>query len=248
GAKLSLIADFIGYHLANRCGAALAGDEAPVKKYPVWLAGRPAELHLRPRGGDFYVLHEIFGRGLFAARDELAAVIDLSRVRSFLDLGANVGLVSFYYAGLLPSAKFVCVEPDAVNFRILSANLAALGDRTVLVEGAAAAIAGFLSVDVTGQSYRKRLSAEGSVKVRALTVAEIMAAGGLSQIDLLKIDIEGAEKVLLTGDLGWLSATTALLIEIHDDFLETDLRRVLEPKGFSVKRLSVGENFLAIRK
>ena len=84
--------------------------------------------------------------------------------------------------------------------------------------------------------------------VRACTMEDVMCIGGLSEIDLIKIDIEGAEKALLLGNLGWLAATRAILIEIHDDFREPDLRRVLEPRGFNVRRLNVGENFLAVRK
>ncbi len=246
--KFRLFRDFIGYHVANRCGKALASDLASEKIYQVNLAGKSIEISLRPRGGDFYVLHEIFGRGIFAANKDLASIIDLNKVRSFIDLGSNVGLVSLYYAGLLPNAKFVCVEPDPKNFKLTVRNLSWLGNRGVFIQAAVASTSGDVSFDESGQSYRKRVSISGGITVKACTIEEVMAKAGLSEIDLIKIDIEGAEKDLLLGDLGWLSATRAILIEIHDDFREPDLRRVLEPLGFNVRRVYVGENFLAIRK
>lgn len=246
--KFKLFRDFVVYHIANRCVKPLASDVASEKVYLVKIAGKSIEIRLRPRGGDFYVLHEIFGRGIFAADDDLSAIIDFNKVRSFVDLGSNVGLVSLYYAGLLPCAKFVCVEPDPKNFKLTEDNLSWLGERGVFIQAAVAANSGAVSFDGSGQSYRKRISADGGIMVRACTVEEIMAIGGLTEIDLIKIDIEGAEKALLLGELGWLSATRAILIEIHDDFREPDLRRVLEPLGFTVRRLKVGENFLAVRK
>ena len=246
--KFRLFGDFIGYHLANRCGKALASDLAAEKTYQVNVAGKSIEIRLRPRGGDFYVLHEIFGRGIFAADEDISAIIDLNKVQSFVDLGSNVGLVSLYYAGLLPNAKFVCVEPDPKNFKLTEGNLSWLGNRGVFIQAAVAATSGTVSFDGSGQSYRKRLSAAGGTMVRACTMEDVMCIGGLSEIDLIKIDIEGAEKALLLGNLGWLAATRAILIEIHDDFREPDLRRVLEPRGFNMRRLNVGENFLAVRK
>lgn len=245
--KLAIFRDFLGYHFANRIGKSYSGDAAPIKSYSVNLAGRSIKLRLRPRGGDFYVLHEIFGRGLFAVEKEISKHFDLSTVRNFVDLGANVGLVSLYYATILPNAKFVCLEPDHGNFQLMSENLSWLKDRGIFIEGAAADTSGYHSFDNSGQSYRKRLSGDGNIKVRAYTIPELMSAAQIQEIDIIKIDIEGGEKQILEGNLDWLAGTRAILIELHDGFSEEDLVGILTPLGFKLKRLDVGENFLAIR-
>ena len=43
---------------------------------------------------------------------------------------------------------------------------------------------------------------------------------GLNSIDLLKIDIEGSEKEIFDLNCkGWLAATKAILIELHDRYV-----------------------------
>ena len=42
---------------------------------------------------------------------------------------------------------------------------------------------------------------------------------GFENIDLLKLDIEGAEREIFgTGDLDWMNRTRAIIIELHDRF------------------------------
>jgi hypothetical protein len=59
-----------------------------------------------------------------------------------------------------------------------------------------------------------RLGERGDVP--ALTIPEVMSLGGIDHIDLLKVDIEGAEEEVF-GPLAtlWLSRVRHLAIEIH---------------------------------
>ena len=55
-------------------------------------------------------------------------------------------------------------------------------------------------------------------RVRATTIQHLLSESGRQQIDLIKLDIEGAEFDLFeSGDLGWLEHTRVLLIECHDN-------------------------------
>ncbi len=49
---------------------------------------------------------------------------------------------------------------------------------------------------------------------------------GMKHIDILKIDIEGAEKTVLDEDPGWLGNVGVLAGELHDG-LDSDCSRVL---------------------
>ena len=42
----------------------------------------------------------------------------------------------------------------------------------------------------------------------------------LKKIDILKIDIQGAEKRVFSGDTSWLNVTTYLFVEVHDRFVD----------------------------
>ncbi len=64
------------------------------------------------------VLFEVFSYGSYQAGLER-----LGPVESVLDVGANIGLVSVYFAGVFPHARFVCVEPSPGSFELLQENL-----------------------------------------------------------------------------------------------------------------------------
>ena len=49
-----------------------------------------------------------------------------------------------------------------------------------------------------------------------MTVDEIVSRGA---IDILKIDVEGAERAIFERKPAWLSRVRALLIETHDQFV-----------------------------
>jgi len=51
-------------------------------------------------------------------------------------------------------------------------------------------------------------------------MAQVLAMSGFSTVDLLKVDIEGAERQLLRGDVSWLDRVSALAIEFHGDSRE----------------------------
>jgi FkbM family methyltransferase len=53
--------------------------------------------------------------------------------------------------------------------------------------------------------------------IEATSVQSIMQNEGWANIDLLKVDIEGAEKELFSENYeNWLPSTRAIIIEIHD--------------------------------
>jgi FkbM family methyltransferase len=250
--KSRLFAGFAVFHLANRLRLLDEADTAKVHRYRVRWGAAQRDVYLRPRGGDFYVLWETFGRGIFAADERLRRSVDLASVRSFLDLGANTGLVSLYFSQYLPAADFICVEPDPGNALLLRRNLAFLGPRLRVVEAAIADRSGRITFDSSGASYRRRVG-DASVSphytsVEAVTITQAIGPWEGRSPDLVKIDIEGAERYILEADLNWLAGTRAVLIELHPPVTEQALRQALEPRDFIVESLGVGMNFLAFRR
>jgi hypothetical protein len=71
--------------------------------------------------------------------------------------------------------------------------------------------------------------------VQGFTMEEILASSAFQQVDLLKVDIEGAEVELFRNDLGWLDRVGAIAIEFHGRSRdESGFDQMLTEHGFKV--------------
>lgn len=52
--------------------------------------------------------------------------------------------------------------------------------------------------------------------VPAMTIDKIMKNYSLSKIDILKVDIEGAEKEVFSDTLSWIEKVDSIIIELHE--------------------------------
>lgn len=126
--------------------------------------------------------------------------------RTILDVGANIGELSIYFARRLPNARVIAFEPAPENLRDFEENLAlqdppltnlelvteAVSDRT----GTIAFTVGAADLNTTMvESNIERLNAKGAVVVDVPTdtLENLCARLGVEQIDLLKVDTEGGE-------------------------------------------------------
>lgn len=138
----------------------------------------------------------------------------LGRIRSMLDLGANIGLVSIYFAEQLGIDDVFCVEAARANFSLLQENLARNLPQAVAIHAAAVGEPGAYHVEEGGEPGEIRvLPGEGSVD--ALTLPEILDRAGMERVDLLKIDIEGAEAEIFERAEEWGDRVGAVIGEVH---------------------------------
>ncbi len=131
-----------------------------------------------------------------------------------LDVGANIGLSTRFFLGRYPSARVVAFEPDPALFACLERNVAEFGpDRVELQQAAVWREAGELPFYAEGADGG-RLSAgpEATLTVPAVTLDRWLDA---ERIDLLKIDVEGAEGEILESIAGRLGAVQRLFVEYH---------------------------------
>ena len=141
-----------------------------------------------------------------------------------IDAGANIGLVSVYFANRYPNAKIIAIEPEKSNFEVLLENIKPYPQITglnmalwhqsswVRIKDGAPGTMSFIveecTPDVPGAVY-------------AISLKEVMVKYGFNEIDLLKMDIEGSEKDILSHDYDeWLSRTNAFIVELHDNIHE----------------------------
>jgi FkbM family methyltransferase len=167
---------------------------------------------------DLITVHEIFARNDYDVLDAPATV---------LDGGANIGLLSLWALTRRPDSRVRCFEPVPENVAELRRNLAAFEDRYELVEAALAPESGEVKfgVESTGRYGGIGVSTGECITVRAVGIAEAIdgCLAAWDRIELLKLDVEGAEiDILRALDAERLTDVLALAVE-HDGELPADL-------------------------
>jgi len=187
------------------------------------LFGRPKEIKAYPPGIQKPVYIRIKTTDEIVYRDTLLYpqyAVELPFIpKTIIDAGANIGTVSIYFAHKYPEARVIAIEPESSNFALLSRNVqphpaitaihAALWNRD-----------GEISVSepdpTTGAGEWGFVTHEGpGAKVRAITMRTLMQETQTRSVDLLKIDIEGAEREVFE-DCDWIDSVRCVMIELHD--------------------------------
>lgn len=179
------------------------------------ISGSAVPFAYRPNTSDEVVMRSIFQGG------EYILPIQNFQPKLILDCGGNIGCSAVFFAKVYPSAQIYVVEPERVNFKILTYNTvfydnvhpinAAIWDKETFI--------GVKDVGLGEWGYMTFETTEDDPKaLRTTTISKILEESGFAEIDLLKIDIEGAEKeVFGAADVdAWLSKVKVLVIELHD--------------------------------
>lgn len=108
------------------------------------------------------------------------------------DLGSNIGMSVIYFKAKYPQAKIYSVEPNPYIFQQLKGNI----PKDVMCLNLA--IAGYngkgkFYIDTNHSSSSLIKSASKYIKVNCRTLDSLMKQYNISQIDILKFDIEGIE-------------------------------------------------------
>src|ERR1700730_1245135 len=183
------------------------------REISAWPEEIKSPVHVRVGTSDAWVYRQILLRGQYA--------LDLPFTpQTIVDAGANIGLASIYYARRYPQARVISVEAEASNFEILCRNVAPYPN-IVPIHAALWNRDGFIGVSEPSPRTSDKwafVTHEGDgARVRAITMRTLMREFNIESIDLLKVDIEGAEKELFE-DSGWADGLQSLAIELHDHF------------------------------
>jgi FkbM family methyltransferase len=161
----------------------------------------------------------------------------------FVDIGANVGLFSFFVATCAgPGACILAVEPEKGNLERFFFNMRTNPGLPIrVVSAAVAGEAGTLAVEPDRRDRggtRVRQSAQsGEVTVEAKTLLQLMTQEGLEWVDALKIDVEGMEDSILSSffrDAPQRLWPRFILVEDARAVWNTDLFSLLAATGYSV--------------
>lgn len=163
------------------------------------------------------VFREIFGE------EQYKINLEKEKIKTIFDIGAHIGLCTIYYNRFYLDAQFYCVEPDVNNYKFLRNNI---------LENKIKAIA--LNKAITGNNEKSEIklynstssTAFSTVKtiytnskymiVQATTLEKIFKENNIYSIDILKCDIEGAEKEVFENiPVNILKSLKNIILEYH---------------------------------
>src|SRR5262245_31458759 len=203
------------------------------------LPGSGRRIVLRPRTADVHAFWQVF----IAREYEIPVAFE---PRLVVDGGAHVGFASLYFSRRFPGARIVAVEPDTDNASLLEANLGGLPAATICRAALWPRETGLriANPDVDTWSYRVTADGGAGKAVACLTMNRILAEHG--DIDILKLDIEGAEAPLFADGAEWLSRVRMVIIELHERYAPGCTRLtydVMSTNGLAL-RMAIGENLV----
>jgi FkbM family methyltransferase len=164
----------------------------------------------------------------------------LGPLRLIVDCGANIGASAACLLSYYPSATLIAIEPDADNFAVLEKNLAPYGARARAVraavwprEGEALRCVRGSFADGLDWSATVSAAADREGDIEGITLSRVLDDSGLQAIDLLKMDIEGAERLVFgAGCERWLARTHHLCIELHGAECDAAFERAMSSFAF----------------
>ncbi len=136
-----------------------------------------------------------------------------------LDCGANVGLASLFFRRIYPQASITAYEADPALFAILNTNLKANGASGVDTRHAALwTSTGSLTFQCEGSDSGMIGSLPGAIDGTSTTVPSLRLRDVIDEgpIDLLKLDIEGAEDAVLADCEPVLHRVKAIVMDLHE--------------------------------
>jgi FkbM family methyltransferase len=183
---------------------------------------------------DLFVLREVFVHRIY----EFPYERHVGPVRRVLDLGSNAGFSPLYFSLVCPGAEIACVEPVGANVELVRENAARNRLPWTVHQAAVAATPGEVTLYSSGwwasssttkevaqaraaSQHRPERQLGGTEEtVRAVTVPDLLDELGWDTVDVVKMDIEGAERdVLLDGDTSWLDRVGVLVLDIHAKYV-----------------------------
>lgn len=210
------------------------------------LKGLKNKLYLRTQTSDFMCFDDVLLNQSYN--------LDITDAEWIIDCGANIGLATIFFNLKFPEAKIVAIEMEEGNFSILEKNT--LKNENVYLENAAvwSNALEHLVVEDGNKEWGYMVSTEekgrASKHIKAITINDIVKKYSIQTIDILKIDIEGAEKEIFKKGVyeDWLKITKVLIIELHDRLNPGSSMQFFEAITKYNFRLEIsGENLIFIR-
>jgi FkbM family methyltransferase len=152
----------------------------------------------------------------------------LGNVKVIVDGGAYIGISALALADTFPQSRIFAIEPDPENYDLLVRNTA---DARNIIPINAALVAESGAVTLFdrengpwGFSALQQVGGRKRAEVPGLSMTDLMEQFDLDHVDVLKLDIEGAEKAVLENSEDWITSVSVIYAELHERFVPGTLR------------------------
>jgi FkbM family methyltransferase len=207
---------------------------------------------------DFLVFDQVFIDQEYLSVSSLFLNKSLKSHGNFtiIDAGANVGYTSLYLKNHFPHSTILSIEPDDQNFKQLIENIS-LNSFDNSVFPIQKALLGESGINLStqkdfrdGKDWAITVEKTDAISnLQSISIIDLIKEYEIKNVDILKIDIEGAERFLFTeeNDLSYLKKVKTIIIEIHDEFNCRELiNHSLAKNDFML--IDLGESTLGINK
>jgi FkbM family methyltransferase len=192
-----------------------AGDVA------VKLKNGPSLLVRPPPARDLDTAYELFCQDVYRfAVDRVG-----KDVRCVVDLGGNTGYSLAYLAWSFPESHLFVFEPNPVLLGALHRNIRLNGLEPRVTVHAAAACSAPGEIQLTDEESESTVLARPGVRTFTVRGEDLFEALAGVRVDLLKMDIEGAEYALLSDPRFFALKPRAIVMEWHSTETHPDGER-----------------------
>jgi FkbM family methyltransferase len=177
-------------------------------------------------------IHEINKKKFFQRTIQPGSVV--------YDIGANVGIYTLLSSVLCgDTGKVFAFEPDPHNIEYLwkHVQLNQLNNISI-IEYAISNKSGNLSFESTSDHCTSHLSDNGKLKVKAITLDQFVSDNTNSPPDYIKIDVEGAENLVLEGGHKTLRQhKPKIFLATHGYEIDQICRQQLKDLGYNISKI-----------
>lgn len=207
--------------------------------FPIEIQG--LKFFIRPRTTDLYILAEVFEEKCYQPTLKLKK----EKVKLIVDLGAHLGSFSVWANQTFQPKKIISVEMEKNNLEMLRQNIAVnkLSNKIKIIGKA-------IYPQNTQMKLKKHHFDLGAhqlddsnnnqqEEIETISLAKLIKENRIKKIDFLKVDIEGAEKDLLTSKNKNLfkNLVEFIIMEVHSSshLSKEDSKEYFERLGFTTK-------------
>jgi FkbM family methyltransferase len=205
------------------------------------VVGTPLALDLRLRGAgtvrcrpnttDIQVFDDVFRRMYHLPP------ADIGSPNRILDLGCNIGLTVVHFATVFPQARILGVELDKSNFDLCLGNIRPYSQRCSVVLGAVWNQSDIELAYEGTEHWGFRISNDNiqDRRARTFTIDRLLDSMQWDSADFVKMDIEGAEQLILSSPASWAERVYCLKVEIHYPYTVDQCSSDLSRLGYRTK-------------
>lgn len=178
------------------------------------------------------------------------------KAKTIIDGGANIGLASIAFKSIFPDATIIAIEPDKENFEQLNKNVHPYSNINTLNKGiwnkkSFVRVTDKYNVGKWGM-VTEEIKMKTADSVETITIDEILNLYQFDEIDILKLDIETAEReVFSSGYESWLPKVKIIVIELHDSLSKGTAMPFFKAISETFKEYSfyqLGENTIIVNE